>query len=325
MSNSNNTGFGRVAAFVLVALALLALASSSVSGGIAPAFAFAGLEFAALALAVHRRHPAGVRVALMVGILLGAVLIPQFLVFAWGSSRERDNGGAIALSAAVGLLALLPVSMIVTSAAALRRLRPSVRSWLAALGLLFGATALVLLLFKVGARLHAPDALDGIQVHKLSFAPDGRELTAASEYAADANVFSVPDGRFVRAEKVSGIEKYRVERRAYPSDDGKLALEISYDGKDVDSLAIRDAAGKVLWTRRIGMRDRLARGSSCCVVGAAAFSPDNGLVAIAYFSTVCLYDARSGAEVAVMQGPTRKRVEASFLWWNVVAGWYVRA
>ena len=318
MSTSNRTGLGRVVPFALVALAFLGLASTWAFGGITLGFAFAGLAFAALAVAMYLRHPAGVRIGLMVGILIGTVLIPQFLVFAWGASTVRD-GGAIALSAAVGVLALLPAAMIFTSASALRTLPPSIRAWLVALAVLAGATALLLVLFKVGAGLRAPSALDGVQVHRLSFSADGRELTAASEYAADANVFSVADGSFVRAERVSDIAQYHVARPLFRSDDGKLALDIVYGNRAVDSLAVRDAAGTVLWTHRLGVRDKLARGSSCCDVGAAAFSLDKALVAIAYFDSVYVYDARSGDEIVVMHGPTRKRVDGTLLWWNLIA------
>lgn len=318
MSTSNSTGFGRVVPFALVALALLGLASTGAFGGFAPALAFAALVFAALALALYRRHPAGVRVGLMVGIAVGAALIPQFLLFVWEATKVRDNAIALAVSAAIGVLALLPASMIVTSASALRRLPPSIPSWLAALALLIGATALLFALLKIGAGLAAPNALDGIEVHKLSFSPDGHELTAASEYASNENVFSIPEGRFVRTEKASGIRHFRKERPPYRSDDGALALEVAYAGNAVDSLAVRDAAGKTLWTRRLGWQDKLARGNACCLVGAAAFSPDNALVAIAYFGSVYLYEIRSGAEIVVMQGPTRKRTESVFWWWDIL-------
>jgi len=227
MPTSNSTGFARVVPFALVALALLGLASTGAFGGFAPALAFAALVFAALALALYRRHPAGVRVALLVGIVLGAALIPQFLLFVWEATHVRDNAIALAVSAAIGVLALLPASMVVTSASALRRLPPSIPSWLAALALLTGAAAGLFVLSKVGAGLAAPTALDGIEVHKLSFSADGRELTAASEYASNENVFSVPDGRFLRSEKASGMRQFRKERPAYRSDDGTLALEVA--------------------------------------------------------------------------------------------------
>ena len=321
MPTSNSTGFARVVPFALVALALLGLASTGAFGGFAPALAFAALVFAALALALYRRHPAGVRVALLVGIVLGAALIPQFLLFVWEATHVRDNAIALAVSAAIGVLALLPASMVVTSASALRRLPPSIPSWLAALALLTGAAAGLFVLSKVGAGLAAPTALDGIEVHKLSFSADGRELTAASEYASNENVFSIPDGRFLRSEKPSEIRRFRKERPPYRSDDGALALEVAYAGNAVDSLAVRDAGAKMLWTRRLGWRDKLARGSSCCLVGAAAFSSDRGLVAIAFFGSVYLYEARSGAELAVMQGPTRKRYDSTFWWWDILGHW----
>ena len=73
------------------------------------------------------------------------------------------------------------------------------------------------------------------------------------------------------------------------------------------------------WTRRLGLHDKLARGNACCLVGAAAFSPDDSQLAIAYFGTVYLYDAKSGAEIVVLQGPTREHHEtASFWWWNLI-------
>ena len=132
-------------------------------------------------------------------------------------------------------------------------------------------------------------------------------------------MFSIPDGRLVRAERVSGIGMNRVERPAYRSDDGKLALDIAYADRAVESLAVRDAAGMVLWTHRLGVRDKLARGSLCCHVATAAFSLDKALVAIAYFDIVYVYDARSGEEIVVVQGPTRARVDGSLLWWNLIA------
>ena len=74
----------------------------------------------------------------------------------------------------------------------------------------------------------------------------------------------------------------------------------------------------MLWTRHLGLQDKLARGNACCLVGAAAFSPNARHVAIAYFGTVYLYDARSGDEVVVMKGPTRERQSAKFWWWNLL-------
>lgn len=320
MSTTSTSGFGRVVPFALVALALFGFAANSAIAGAALALAFAALVFTALTLAMYWRHPTGVRVGLLIGIVLSAALIPQVLLFAWEATRVRDNAIAIAVSAAIGVLALLPISMTVTSASALRKLPRSIPSWLAALALVAGAAALLFLLARVGAGLEAPYALDGTEVHKLRFAADGRELTAASEYASQENVFSIPEGRFLRAEKSTAIRSYRNERPPYRSGDGALALEIAYAkrGNDVELVTVRDAGGKVLWTRRLGFRDKLARGSACCLVGAAAFSPDAGLVAIAYFGTVYLYDARTGAELVVLQGPSRKRYDSVFWWWTIL-------
>jgi hypothetical protein len=241
-------------------------------------------------------------------------------LFAYEATRSRDNGIAIAAAVAIAVLASLPIAMTITSASALRRLPSSMPAWLAAIALATGAVVLLLLIAGIGAGLDAPKALNGIEVHKLSFSPDGRELTAASEYARDENVFSSPDGRFLRAVKVTEIRHPRSERPPYRSGDGTLALEVGYAqrGGQVESLTVRDAAGKVLWTRRLGLHDKLARGSACCLVGAAAFSPDTGLVAIAYFGTVYLYDARSGAEIVVMQGPTREHHDSAFSWRNLL-------
>ncbi|HSC61987.1 MAG TPA: hypothetical protein VLD35_00010 [Caldimonas sp.] len=59
---------------------------------------------------------------------------------------------------------------------------------------------------------------------------------------------------------------------------------------------------------------------SCCPVGAAASSPDASRLATAYLGTVYLYDAATGAEIVVLQGPTRERRQepATFWWWNLI-------
>jgi hypothetical protein len=319
MSTSHPPGFARVIPFVLVALALFGLAGQGVFGGGSLALAFAALVFTAVSLAAYWRHPAGVRAGLLIGLVLIAALIPQSLLFAYEATRSRDNGIAIAIAVAIAALASLPLAMVITSARALRRLPSSIPAWLAAIALVIGAGGLLLLLARFGAGLEAPRALNGIEVHKLRFSDDGQELTAASEYAGNENVFAVADGRFLRAEKVSEIRHYRKERPPYRSDDGTLALEIAYTQRDkVDALTVRDGAGKVLWTRRLGLRDTLARGSTCCLVGAAAFSPDGARVAIAYFGSVYLYDTRSGDEIVALQGPARANVSSAFWWWNLL-------
>jgi hypothetical protein len=170
-------------------------------------------------------------------------------------------------------------------------------------------------LLRFGAGFEVPTALGGIEVHSLRFSADGRELTAASEYAANDNVFSVPDGRFVRAEHETAIRHLRSGKLAYATSDGSMALDIGRaktSGK-VETLTVRDAAGKAIWSRRLGLQDTLARGNACCLVGAAAFSPDARQLAIAYFGTVYLYDARSGAEIVVLQGPG-KELKAQAPW-----------
>jgi len=320
MSTSNSSGFGRVVPFALVALALFGVASSAMSGSAALAIAFAALTFAMLSWAMYRRHPAGVRLGLLIGIVLSAALIPQSLLFAYEATKVRDNAIAIAVAAAIAAVASLPVAMAITSASALRRLPPSTPAWLAAIAGLAGAIVLLLALTRFGAGFEAPHALDGIEVHQLRFSPDGSELTAASEYTANENVFSVADGRFLRAAPATGIGQYRSERHPYRAADGSLALEIGYTerGGKVESLTVRDDAGKVVWTRRLGLRDKLARGNSCCLVGAAAFSPDASQLAIAYFGSVYLYDAKSGAQVRVMNGPRRNRPSPSFWWWSLL-------
>lgn len=68
MSTSNDPGFARVVPFVLATFALFWLASTAGVGGWAPALAFAAITFAALSLAMHLRHPAGVRASLLVAV-----------------------------------------------------------------------------------------------------------------------------------------------------------------------------------------------------------------------------------------------------------------
>ncbi len=320
MSTSSTSGFGRVVPFALVALALFGFAAKGTFGADSLALGFAALVFAALSLAMYWRHPAGVRVGLLVGLVLTAALIPQSLLSAYEATRSRDNAIAIAVAAVIGALALLPVAMTVASASALRRLPSSIPAWLAAIAGLAGAAGVLFLLAGFGAGLEAPTALDGIEVHKLRFSQDGRELTAASEYAKKENVFSVPGGRFIRADQASEVRHYRSERPPYRAVDGSLTLEIGYAqrGGKVDALTVRDAGGKVLWTHHLGLQEKLERGSACCLVGAAAFSPDATRLAVAYFGTVYLYDARTGAEVVVMKGPARERQSSMFWWWNLL-------
>ena len=321
MSITSTSGFGRVVPFALVALALFGLAAQGMFGGFSLALAFGALVFTALSLAMYWRHPAGVRVGLLIGLVLTAALIPQSLLFAYEATRSHNNAIAIAVAAVIGALALLPIAMTIASASALRRLPSSIPAWLAAIAGSAGAAGVLFMLVGFGAGLEAPTALDGIEVHKLSFSQDGGELTAASEYAPKDNVFSVADGRFIRAEPTTGIRHYPgSERPPYRSVDGSLALEIGYAqrGGQVDALTVRDAGGKVLWTHQLGLRDKLARGNACCLVGAAAFSPDARHLAVAYFGTVYLYEARTGAEVVVMNGPRRERHSSMLWWWDLL-------
>jgi hypothetical protein len=320
MATSGSSGFRRVVPFALVALVMFGFAAKGTFGSASLALAFVALVFTALSLGMYWRHPASVRGGLLIGLVLTAALIPQSLLFAYEATRSRDNAIAIAIAAVIGALALLPVAMMIASAAALRRLPSSIPAWLAAIAGLAAVAGMLFVLVRFGAGLEAPTALDGIEVHQLRFSQDGRELTAASEYARKDSVFSVADGRFLRAEETTEIRHLRSERPPYRSVDGSLALEIGYAqrGGQVDALTVRDAGGKVLWTHRLGLQDTLARGNACCLVGAAAFSPDSRHLAVAYFGTVYLYDARSGAEIGVMKGPTRERPSATFWWWNLL-------
>jgi hypothetical protein len=236
MPTSSTSGFGRVVPFALVALALFGLAAQGAFGGFSLALAFAALAFTALSLAMHWRHPAGVRVCLLVGLVLTAALLLLSFLFAYEGTRSRDNAIAIAVAVAIAALASLPISMTITSASTLRRLPSSIPAWLAAIALATGAGVLLVLIAGIGAGLEAPKALNGIEVHKLSFSPDGRELTAASEYAHDENVFSIPDGRFLRAGKESEVRHPRSERPPYRSGDGALALEAGMPSAAVRSI-----------------------------------------------------------------------------------------
>ncbi len=317
-TSKESSGFARTVPFALVALALVWMASSGAFAGATLAVGFAALLFAALAVAVYLRRPTAVRVGLLIGAVMTLALIGLCALALSEAFRVRDNGIPVFIAVVLALLSLVPGAMTIAGVSALRRLPSSLPAWLGAITVLIGALALLAVLATFGAGLEAPRALGGVEVHDLRFSADGRELTVASEYAPSDNVFSVPDGRFVRAARETAIRHLRSAKPSYRSSDGAKALEIGYakSGGKVEVLTVRDGAGNALWSRRLGLRDTLARGSSCCLVGAAAFSPDARQVAIAYFGTVYLYDAASGAEVAVLAGPGRYGRKPQPPWWE---------
>ncbi len=310
-------GLTAASASALPALVLLWLASTgALRGGALLLAAAGGLSLAALAWATFRLQPVAVRVTLLVAIAVSIVVVPQSLLLMTALRTAGANATLAIVLAVVGaLLAAAAIGMIVACARLLGRTPPSSKAWWAACAAAVVAAIVLFVLWRVGEGFVAPSALDQIEVHELRFSDDGSEVTAASQYAATERIYSVRDGTFLRERRQTG----RVARSETPyvGHDGALRLEVVREQRKVTALKLHDARGELRWTHDIGFRDWLARGSSCCLVSAVAFSPGDRLVAIAYFDNVYLYDAETGRVAARLDGPVRSH-PTMFWWWDVL-------
>jgi hypothetical protein len=271
-----------------------------------------------LAWSVHRLNAIGVRVALLFSVLLTAALVPQAVLWTAQVAAAGDWWFFAALFWLFFFsLGVAAVGMLASTWRGLRRLPPSLTSWAVALLTFIALLAAFFVVWNQSARWEAPESLHGTEVRQLQFSEDGSEIIVSSDYSRDAHVFDASSGQFSRVLKNLAVRAKANPDVTYNSPDQSMTLAITFaKGRQVDAITLRRGT-QDLWSKRVTLWDRIERGTSCCTIRAAAFSPDNRLVAVAYFGSVYVYETATGTRRAALHGPA-KRTSSAFWWWEVL-------